>query len=171
MKACLVAQTESDAELLQHLATALSERTGDVRVVCAQGDGISFSRSLLLTADYPIALVVSGRAIGEEAVRRRRQSIVEALGTRNIHVIVVNPELEVALFQSAAVPSLMFGLGEKVRTEYEPSKVLDRMVRFTSASRQDLYRSIDWKRVAQAPALAELCGFVRSSLQADLGVG
>jgi 5S rRNA maturation endonuclease (ribonuclease M5) len=111
MKLTVIVEGSTDAEIIR---CALGHRA-DVRVVSASGRSAadSYARTVLVTKDTPVLLVVDADS-NDEAVQRERRSFHEAsLGQVAHHdrwrVIVAKPEIESVLFQSDRVVAHLLG--------------------------------------------------------------
>lgn len=191
MIAYVVAESQRDVDLLQRiLPPAVSQ---DVSFVAGGGiEGVqSMARSLVTTRPWPVAIVINADSWDPEAVRLRRDSVADVVGSVAgrvpVQVIVAVPELEVVFFQAAATltrrypdvatKSYVFEVAkENVRTAFrllDPGTSYDKihqklMVELKDEDLADLRKT---QVVSELTQFLESCRSQRVSMRIEIGPG
>jgi hypothetical protein len=174
MIAYVVAESRFDVELLRRLLDEGLRR--DVEFIEGSGiDGVtSMARTLISHYRRPIAIVIDADASQEEAVRTRRQSMEEVVGSVAgripVGVIVAVPEIEIIFFEAP-------GLLQRLYPNSLPPTILEmaslstrRAIKMLdpSASLQSFRQRVlmemtdeDIASLRETSVLRELSGFLR----------
>ena len=176
MIAFLITEAELDAQILSKVLPA--ELSKDVQIMI--GDGIagtqSKARSLVVTSPWPVAMVVDADSSEPEAVRARRDSLKEVVGSvagrTPFSVFVAAPQLPIIFFQA---PSILMRLYPDLATKPYILEVAEDSV--NAAMKQldptkkpsDIYNAIlreiradDLPLLHKTPLVSELIGFLEN---------
>ena len=139
MKCHVVVEGEQDARLIEQLVRP-SYGPEQVRIVVAGGASAvtSIARTILATRREPVVVMVDADAVSKRGIGERRAGIEEALGQFGapglFRVLLFVPEMEAVFFHDRRLVDELTGgrpltAEERVRAEYEPRKVLSRLLR------------------------------------------
>lgn len=181
MKAYLVTEGESDAQLLRVLL-AKEVRQG-LRILPGGGRSaaISLARSLNSARQAPVALVVDADTTNEGRVSEDRDSIGYLLRMHSsgapIEVFLAVPEVEVLLFSDLALLTRVLGReithDDWITGRFEPKKTLGRILgtngRTGAVSRiaKNLSRA-DVAQLADHPLIRDIRHFLAEAMQPEM---